>query len=158
MVFEDLITELQENIKRPAEEKGISIYWPVLDKKLPILKTNKIYLKEILMNLLVNAVNYNKSGGRVQLEAEEQSGKLMIKVKDNGIGMASQETEHLFEEFYRIKTAETKNIEGTGLGLFITRELLKRLGEEIKVESKKDKGSIFSFSIPFSKHSHYDHA
>ncbi len=154
-VFEDLITELRENVKKPAEEKGISIYWPVLDKKLPILKTNKIYLKEILMNLLGNAVNYNKSGGWVRLEAEEQSGKLMIKVKDNGIGVAPQEMEHLFKEFYRIKTAETKNIEGTGLGLFITKELLKRLGEEIKVESEKGKGSTFSFSIPFSKPSHH---
>lgn len=150
-VFEDLITELQENTKRLADEKRISIYWPVLDKKLSLLKTNKIYLKEILMNLIVNALRYNKSGGWVRLETEEKPGKLMIKIKDNGIGMALQEMEHLFEEFYRIKTNETKNIEGTGLGLFITKQLLKRLGEEIKVESEKGKGSTFSFSIPFSK-------
>ena len=73
--------------------------------------------------------------------------KVNIRVKDSGIGMSAKDREHLFEKFYRIRTDETKEISGTGLGLFIVKALIKKMNGDIWVDSEKGKGTTFSFSL-----------
>jgi len=146
--FKEVMGEVRENIGKIPSEQGISIIWPDFEEILPPVRAHSIYLKEILMNLIVNAIRYNKHGGWIKIETEVVNKDFIIRVRDNGIGMTSKEMEHLFEEFYRVKNEETKNIEGTGLGLFITKQLLDRIGGKISVESKKGDGSTFTVLLP----------
>lgn len=141
-----IFAEAVEGVKRLAEREGVKIY-STAPKEPPQVLAHPLYLKEILTNLLVNAIRYNKRGGWIRMEAAVKPTKCVISVKDNGIGMDKKEMEGLFEEFYRVKNQQTSRIEGTGLGLFITKHLVERLGGKIWVESEKGKGSTFSFYL-----------
>lgn len=153
ILIPDVIREVQETIRVAAESAGIRIHWLLLEKSLPFVHVNATYLKEVFINLITNAIRYNKPGGWVKIDAEVRPTELIIRVEDNGIGMAPDEMEKLFQEFYRIQSPETKKIEGTGLGLFITKHLLERMSGKIKVESKKGEGSVFIFSVPLAQSS-----
>lgn len=154
----DIIQDVQETVRSMAENAEIQIYWLITEKSFPLVRANPFYLKEVFTNLITNAIRYNKPGGWVKIDAEMRSTELIVHVEDNGIGMTPDGMEKLFQEFYRIKSPETKKIEGTGLGLFITKHLLERMNGKIRVESKKDKGSAFIFSIPFAASSTVTHA
>ena len=142
-----IIEEIRDMVAKRAEESKISLYWPIIETKLPDIKAHPIYLKEVLVNLIVNAIRYNKPNGWVRVEAELKAGEIIILVKDGGIGMDAGEMKNLFKEFYRVKNDKTKNIDGTGLGLFISRQLIERMGGTISVVSEKDNGTIFTITL-----------
>lgn len=142
-----IIEEIQSMVVKKAEENHISLSWPILDSNLPDIMAHPVYLKEVLTNLIINAIRYNKQDGWVQVEAELKKDELIIQVKDGGIGMNQAEMKNLFKEFYRVKNDKTKNIDGTGLGLFISRQLIERMGGAISVASEKDKGTVFSITL-----------
>jgi two-component system, sensor histidine kinase and response regulator len=104
----------------------------------------------IFNNLLSNAIKYNIEGGKVDIIIEDNKEKLVIIVKDTGIGMGSSEIPRLFDEFVRIKNEQTKNITGSGLGLSIVKKLTRLYKGEISVESIPGEGS--TFKIEFDKH------
>lgn len=143
-----VLSEVKENISPLAAEKRIEVRWPLLKEALPWVKTHPLSLREVLTNLLVNAIRYNKPGGWIDVRIELREHEVVIHVKDSGIGMDEEEMKNLFKEFHRIKSQETENIEGTGLGLFIVKQLLERMQGKIWVASKKGEGSTFSFSLP----------
>lgn len=146
----DIIRDVRETVHIMAENAGIQMYWPIIEKSFPLVRANPFYLKEVFTNLITNAIRYNKPEGWVKIDAEIRPTELIVHVEDNGIGMTPDGMKKLFQEFYRIESPETKKIEGTGLGLFITKHLLERMNGKIRVESKKDKGSTFIFSVPFA--------
>ena len=109
-------------------------------------------LRQILLNLLSNAIKFTPMGGEVLIEVEgipidQDHCKIFVKVSDNGIGMTEQEASRVFNSFEQADTSITRKYGGTGLGLSITRRLVELMGGTLNVESKKDVGSIFSFSI-----------
>lgn len=144
----NIVKEVEENVHAMAEHAKIELHWLIQEKSFPLVRANAIYLKEVFINLITNAIRYNKPGGWVKIDAELRPQELIVYVKDSGIGMTPEEMEKLFQEFYRVKSPETKKIEGTGLGLFITKHLLERMNGKIRVESKKGEGSTFIFSVP----------
>lgn len=149
MALPSTITKAIDEVTPLARQAGISISAPILiSGELPLVRAHPIYLKEILQNLLTNAIHYNKPGGWVKVEGRVQDKEFVISVQDNGIGMAEESMKNLFKEFYRVKSPETKNIEGTGLGLYITKQLLELMQGRVWVESKKGEGSTFSFAVP----------
>ena len=105
-------------------------------------------LKEVLMNLVGNAIKYTPEGGRVVVEVRKGEGKAEISVSDTGIGISIEDQKNLFGKFFRAENEKTKAIKGNGLGLFITKQIVEKMGGEIGVRSEFGKGSTFFFTLP----------
>lgn len=141
------IEEIKTIVEKKAEEAGVSLSWPILEQKLPDISAHPIYLKEIITNLITNAIRYNKPNGWIRMEGEAKKDTIILSITDNGIGMSKEEMKGLFKEFYRVKNEDTKNIEGTGLGLFISQQLTERMGGSIAVFSEKGAGTTFTVTL-----------
>ena len=105
-------------------------------------------VQQVLLNLLDNAVKYSPSGGAVVVTTERLDRAVRISVADEGIGVAAAEQERIFEKFYRADPNLTHSPAGTGLGLYICRELLERMGGRMAVQSQPGAGSTFQFDLP----------
>lgn len=107
---------------------------------------DKDRITEALLNIIENAVIYNKDNGSVEITALKSNGQINILIKDAGIGIKNGDLEKIFERFYRSDTS--RSIEGTGLGLNIAKTIIEAHGGEIKVESEFGKGSCFTITLP----------
>jgi signal transduction histidine kinase len=105
-------------------------------------------LRQILINLLDNAVKYSPEGGRVRLELETRPSGIRFAVSDEGIGIASSEQQQIFGKFYRVDPTLSRGVRGTGLGLYICRELARRMQGHVSVESREGAGSTFYVDLP----------
>ena len=105
---------------------------------------------QVLVNLVENAVKYSPNGGRVELELEPVDGRVRFAVRDRGLGIPASEQERIFEKFFRLDPNLSRGVGGTGLGLYISRELVRRMGGRIRVESEPGRGSTFSFELPLA--------
>ena len=105
-------------------------------------------LRQVLVNLVENAVKYSPNGGLVELELEPTDGRVRFVVRDRGLGIPASEHERIFEKFFRLDPNLARGVGGTGLGLYISREIVRRMGGRIRVESKPGSGSTFSFDLP----------
>jgi two-component system phosphate regulon sensor histidine kinase PhoR len=105
-------------------------------------------LKQILVNLIDNAIKYTPDGGAIQVGAALVGNQIQFTVKDSGIGIPAEDLPRIFDRFYRIDKARARAVGGTGLGLAIVKHLLDALGGTIEVESRQDVGTIFRFYLP----------
>jgi len=105
-------------------------------------------LRQVLVNLLDNAVKYSPDGGHVQIRLERAGGGCVIEVSDEGLGIPSSERERIFEKFYRLDPEQTKGVGGSGLGLYICRELVERMEGHLSVDSQPGVGSRFTVALP----------
>jgi two-component system, OmpR family, phosphate regulon sensor histidine kinase PhoR len=119
-----------------------------LEPGLPPASADPDRLQQVLLNLLDNAVKYSPNGGRVVLTVSAPTNGIRIAVADRGPGIPSAEQQRIFEKFYRLDTQLTRAGGGTGLGLYITRELVRRMGGTIGVESEPGRGSTFTVDLP----------
>jgi two-component system phosphate regulon sensor histidine kinase PhoR len=103
---------------------------------------------QILTNLLDNALKYTSEGGTITVAAESSRNMVKVSVRDTGVGIPSEELPRLFERFYRVDKARSRELGGTGLGLAIVKHLTKSQGGEVEVWSEPGKGSVFSFTLP----------
>ena len=115
---------------------------PTVDK----IAGNEVLLYRAIYNIVENAIKYNKAGGQVDLKLEEEKESITIRIRDTGIGISHENTELIFEPFYRIKSQE--KAEGFGLGLAIAKSFLKIHGARLTVASEPDKGSEFILEFP----------
>lgn len=118
------------------------------DKKIKTIQADERKLKQIIFNLLSNAVKFTPDGGKLGLEAKTNKKAVKITVWDTGIGIAPEDQERIFDEFQQVDSSFSREHEGTGLGLALTKKLVELHGGKIWVESKLGKGSRFTFSIP----------
>jgi signal transduction histidine kinase len=110
---------------------------------------DKIRLEQVFINLLANAVKFNRQAGEVRVEtARTADAKLRITVADNGIGIPSEDLSRVFERFYRVDKARSREMGGTGLGLSIVKHVVERIGGSVAVESQLGKGSTFTVLLP----------
>ena len=119
-----------------------------MDEGIGIVKTDPTRLKQVLFNLLSNAVKFTPDGGSVMVKAEKLNGEIQISVSDTGIGIPKEKIEEIFKPFVQLDSSLSRQYEGTGLGLALTRRLVELLGGRIWVESQLGKGSTFHFTIP----------
>lgn len=147
--FERLKSELEAILNSRIEENKVKIEYNLnLLNRENILEIDLDKVLTILKNLVENAIIYgNKNNPKVEISILESKSRYKIGVKDNGIGIAPDEIEKIFERFYRVDKARTSNKAGTGLGLAIVKDLVKICGGKIEVISKEGKGSIFIFTI-----------
>jgi signal transduction histidine kinase len=107
-------------------------------------------LRQVLVNLVENAIKYSPEGGLVELELAPSDGRVRFAVRDRGLGIPASEHERIFEKFFRIDPNLSRGVGGTGLGLYISREIVRRMGGRIRVESEPGRGSTFSFELPLA--------
>ena len=108
------------------------------------IQADRQEMEIVLNNLISNAIKYNKQGGRVDVNLRKEGASIILSVEDTGIGMKTEDTEKLFEDFVRIKSEHTKHISGSGLGLSIVKKILDMYHAKITVSSIPDKGSCFT--------------
>jgi signal transduction histidine kinase len=143
-----IVRPILEEFEKLAKEKEIKLIYEKPKREIKVL-VDSYRLKEVISNLVDNAVRYTPKGkGDIIISHKIEESNLVTHVKDSGIGMAKKDMGQLFTKFYRIKTKETREIPGTGLGLFICKELVKRMGGDIWASSQLGRGSTFSFSLP----------
>ncbi len=132
-----------------AQEKKLGLRFEKPARPLPAVLADTDRVMEVLINLVGNAIKYTPKGSITVKALPDVRGKFVkVEVSDTGLGMSKQERAHLFEKFYRIDSPETTGIMGTGLGLYITKSTVEKMGGEITVESTPGKGSTFSFTLP----------
>ena len=147
----DVISGSLDIVHVLAEENDVQIDNRAAGQSLPLLRTDRSRLLQILLNLLSNAIKYNRTGGRVTLEAEEvKNGFLRIRITDTGPGIPKSKHAGLFEPFNRLGR-EAGEIEGTGIGLTITKQIIELLGGEIGIESEAGAGASFWIDLPISR-------
>jgi PAS domain S-box-containing protein len=118
---------------------------------LPVVELDRNKMKEVLINLIGNAIKYSPGGGEVGIRAGIQEGNLRIDVRDQGLGISEENQKRVFDQFFRVDSSATAQIGGTGLGLAITRSIVEAHGGRIQVESQLGKGSTFSVLLPLEQ-------
>lgn len=132
--------------KERAEEKGLVLKVKV-QSDAPSISTSKIYLTEVVNNLVSNAIKYTEKGSvTIELTLINNS-DLRISVKDSGIGLSKNDQKHIFDKFWRSEDYKTRKSNGMGLGLYVTKKLVQKIGGKISVNSQKDEGSEFIIEI-----------
>lgn len=145
-----VVREVLDELKVEADKKNIVLSCECTDNYL--IKADTTKLKQVLVNIIGNAVKYTMTGS-VKVKFSIKKDWLEIRTIDTGIGMSAPEREKLFQKFYRIKNDKTKNIVGTGLGLWITRELVALMSGQIYIDSIEGVGTQVSISFPLVKKS-----
>jgi signal transduction histidine kinase len=113
-----------------------------------VMSGDRIKLNQILYNLMDNAIKYTPENGKIHVSLKEEDGYLVWRVRDNGIGIPEDDQEHIFERFYRVDKARSRETGGTGLGLSIVRQMVKMHDGTISVHSEPDSGAEFVVAFP----------
>lgn len=145
----DLVVLNYDLLRDMADKKNINITNNVPSKLL--VHADRQHINIVIRNLILNAIKFTKPGGSVSISAEEQAGKVVIKVADTGIGMTEDQISKLFNLSTHFTTFGTGNEKGTGLGLLLCKEFVDANHGAIHVNSKPDEGSIFSVELPTKK-------
>lgn len=155
--------DILESLTPQATKKGLEVvYRPDGTKKTtgsatiaPMLYTHvdKNHLREVVSNLIENAIKYTPQG-KVQVDVTAANNDYVrITIEDSGIGIPEEDVSHLFQKFYRVDNSDTREINGTGLGLYLTRRLVESMNGRIWVESEYGRGSRFYIELPRLEHS-----
>ena len=141
-----LVAEVVEAARTHLPE-GVVIDLDAADE-IPAVAADPDMLRQVLANLVENAVKYSPAGGQVHVSLEGRVGRVLFAVRDEGLGIPLREQERIFEKFYRLDPNLRRGVGGTGLGLYICRELVRRMGGRIWVASREGEGSTFFFELP----------
>jgi two-component system phosphate regulon sensor histidine kinase PhoR len=144
----DVVSDAVDNARTLADPKH-KIRLDMPDKRVPV-RMDAERIKTIVSNLISNAVKYSPAGGRVDVDLTARAGIARVSVKDTGVGIAKEDLPVLFTRFGRISTPQTNHLPGTGLGLYLGRQLARLHGGEITVESEPDRGSTFTLHLPLA--------
>jgi PAS domain S-box-containing protein len=131
---------------------GISIELIAPERLAPVA-ADRDKVRQVLINLVENAIKYSPDGGRVQIGVEAHDEHALFQVRDEGLGIPPDERVRVFEKFYRVDPQMTRGVGGTGLGLYICNELVSRMGGRIWVEPNDERGSTFLFELPVAESS-----
>jgi GAF domain-containing protein/anti-sigma regulatory factor (Ser/Thr protein kinase) len=142
MTIDNALTLVRER----AAHRSIALHTSV-DERLGQIQGDERKIRQVLLNLLSNAIKFTPEGGRIEVGAKPVNGSIEVSVSDTGVGIAPEDQEAVFEEFRQVGTAE-KKVEGTGLGLALSRKFIELHGGKIWVKSQVGAGSTLTFSVP----------
>ncbi len=142
----ELLCSTEKSFKKEAKDKGIGITAEI-PEDLPKVRGDRDRLEQVVVNLLDNAIKYTPSGGSVRLKARSAGGGVSVDIEDTGIGIPEDDMPRIFERFYRVDKARSRELEGTGLGLAIVKHIIQGHNGKLHVKSTLGEGSTFSFSI-----------
>ena len=136
-----------DELARQAQERSVTVSVKIRDQ-LPTVRADAQRLHQVLFNLLDNAIKYTHAGGHVTVGATEKDGVIETVVADDGPGIAPEHLPHVFERFYRVDKARSRELGGTGLGLSIVKHIVQSHGGRVWAESQTERGSAFYFTLP----------
>jgi len=146
-----LIEEVTESLEMKAEEKNIHLRSQV-PNGLPTARGDRERIRQVLVNLVDNAIKYNDADGHVEVVARHRADdEIKVSIVDDGIGVPPEHVARLTERFYRVDKSRSRNQGGTGLGLAIVKHILGAHDRELQVESMPGSGSTFGFTLPAAK-------
>ncbi len=148
--MDDLIKELIGGMKLEMARKKLKINFLEPDLPVPKVKVDADKISMVIRNLLENAVRYTPKGGRIDVSLERKPDEIMVKVQDTGIGIPADQRQRVFSKFFRAKNALTVETSGSGLGLYIAKNVVEKHGGRIWFDSEENKGSAFYFTIPLN--------
>ncbi|MGL4913738.1 MAG: sensor histidine kinase, partial [Romboutsia sp.] len=143
----EVFIEIYDLTSYISKSKNINLTYEFSDKNIRVL-SNRDYIKQVFLNLIDNAIKYTPENKDVHIKVSLQNNKILISVKDTGVGIPEEDIERIFERFYRVDKARSRDVGGTGLGLAITKHIVKSLGGSIDVKSELGKGSEFIVAVP----------
>lgn len=147
-IFKESFNELSYLMRGQRQKVNFQYF-----KDKIIIFSDEKALREIIINLLTNAINYGKKGGIISVKIEKAKvNKILFSVSDKGIGIPQEEQKNIFKKFFRASNAKNIYHRGTGLGLYIIQKLTKKLGGKIDFDSKENKGSTFYVELPVGAH------
>ncbi len=145
--LEDIVESVIGELTPKASEKNIKIIFE--KSEIPTLEIDTAKIREVITNLIDNAIKYTNQGGNVTIKIEEnQNQELVFSVSDTGVGIPTSEQDRLFSKFFRASNIQTLDVSGTGLGLFIVKSIIEAHSGKVWVESRQGEGSTFYFSLP----------
>ena len=140
--------EVIKELGMAASEKNITLSMTISGKLATSVKTDNLILKEIIANLISNAIKYTTEGGDVVVTTRGRVKDVLVTVKDNGWGIPKDAHDQVFSKFFRAQNTVKRETTGTGLGLYLVKGLLDRLGGKIWFESEEGQGTSFHFTLP----------
>ncbi|MBQ4913033.1 sensor histidine kinase [Maribacter sp. MMG018] len=148
----ELIQNVFDLLEMKAAKKNIALTFDLAYDEPIMVYADKEKIQQVLTNLLVNSIKYGNNNGTTEVSVENLiKNKVIVRVTDNGEGIPAQHIHRLFERFYRVDPSGNRKEGGSGLGLSIVKHVIEAHGEKIYVESSKDVGSEFSFTLEKSK-------
>lgn len=147
-LFEDIVAEVVQNMNQFARDREISLKYQEPVSPLPEVRIDKEKISLAIHNLIDNAIRYTPKGGKVTLGLDRKGEYLIFSIRDTGIGIPQTEGERIFTKFFRGKKAMKIHTEGTGLSLFVVKNIVEKHSGRIWFESKEDEGSTFYFKLP----------
>ncbi len=141
-----MVQDIFEQLENKAKKRG-TVFKMIGDTQEVIVFADPNKIKQVLLNLIENALKYGKDQGKVWVEFLSKDSSYQIKIKDNGPGIAAEHLPRIFDRFYRIDKSRAKQIGGTGLGLSIVKHIIQAHGSKIMVESKVEQGTEFFFRL-----------
>lgn len=148
--IKELINTVVEEIKPKAAQRKLELKTQGLDREVPQVWADPERVHQAIVNLAGNSIKYTEKGS-VTIAVDFSISVVRVSVIDTGVGIPKDEIPHLFEKFYRASNADKTGAQGTGLGLYITKQIVELMGGIIQVDSELGKGSTFSFSLPKAK-------
>lgn len=145
----DYMDDIYSLMERLAEDKNITLSIKI-DKDLKEIPFHSNHFKQLMINLIDNAIKYNKKGGFVTVKMYKKQGSAIIEVSDKGIGIPKADLPRVFERFYRVDKGRSRQAGGTGLGLAIVKHIVQVNNSKIRVESRVHEGTTFFVEIPLS--------
>ena len=143
-----LLDDILDSLKPLAAQSQVFIH---SDCQPISIEANPQQMKELLNNLITNAVKYNRPGGQVWIQIREKGDAMLIRVRDNGMGIPEDSLDRIFERFYRVDKGRSRKQGGTGLGLSIVKHIVSFYQGTIRVSSELDKGSEFVVELPLQR-------
>ena len=145
--IDTLIEEIIDVLQDSAVDKKI-----IFTKKLPlIVLADRFRIYQVITNLITNAIKFSNQGERIIVSLQKQDDKAVVSIQDFGIGVAKEQQKKIFERLYQVNDEKVKTFPGFGMGLYISKEIIKKNKGSIWVESELGKGATFYFSLPIQK-------
>lgn len=144
---EMIVANIASAMMIEAKNQGLTLETS-FQRPLPNILADQARMEQVIANIISNAVKYNRPGGRVEVSAFAEGDQVAIQVKDTGIGIPQEDIPRLFERFYRVDKARSRERGGTGLGLAIAKEIVEQHNGTIQVESQLDQGTVITIRIP----------
>ena len=143
--------EVLEDVKNDIQAKSHTIN-VLFGNELPTVMADRVRIHDVIENLISNAVKYTPASGKITIGADILGGKVHLWVRDNGVGIAEEEQDKIFDRFFLADAGLVREDGRVGIGLYTSKEIIRRHGGDMWFESKKGQGSTFHFTVPFKQH------
>lgn len=146
----ELIVAVADSMSLQLQKKGAEVTL-ALDAAEPVIMGDELHLSNMIFNLIDNANKYSNDTPRIRISSRNTAKSLIIEIADEGIGMTRDHTKRIFDQFYRVPTGNLHDVKGFGLGLNYVQDIVSQMNGTIKVQSEKDKGTVFVITLPLKK-------